>query len=66
MDDPRVKGAFIVADVTRDRLQQLVSAIEAGALKVAEIHGYGFQDVVEALRESEGGHVRGKLVLTMR
>jgi len=66
MDDPRVKGAFIVADVTRDRLQQLVSAIEAGALKVAEIHGYGFQDAVEALRESEGGHVRGKLVLTMR
>lgn len=64
MDDPRVKGAFIVADMNRTRLSQLATLVEEGKLRLPEIRRYHLDHVRDALKESEGGHVRGKLVVT--
>jgi len=64
MDDPRIKGAFIVAQVTRERLEQLAGLLADGTLVTPEIRKFKLEDVSSAFRESEGGHVRGKLVVT--
>jgi len=65
MDDPRIKGAFIVAQVTRDRLDQIASLVADGTLVIPEIRTFRLDEVGSAFRESEGGHVRGKLVVTL-
>jgi NADPH:quinone reductase len=65
MDDPRVKGVFIVADVNRERLRQLATWLDDGTLRLPEIRSYPFNHVHDALKESEGLHVRGKLVVTI-
>jgi len=64
MDDPRIKGVFIVGQVTRDRLEQLAGWLADGTLVTPEIRTFKLEDVSSAFRESEGGHVRGKLVVT--
>ena len=64
MDDPRIKGAFIVAQVTRERLEQLAGWLADGTLVIPEIRTFKLEDASSAFRESEGGHVRGKLVVT--
>ncbi|HEY6115825.1 MAG TPA: NADP-dependent oxidoreductase [Candidatus Dormibacteraeota bacterium] len=64
MDDPRIKGAFIVAQVTRERLEQLAGWLADGSLVIPEIRTFKLEDTSSAFRESEGGHVRGKLVVT--
>jgi NADPH:quinone reductase len=64
MDDPRIKGAFIVAQVTRERLEQLAGWLADGSLVLPEIRTFKLEDTSSAFRESEGGHVRGKLVVT--
>ena len=64
MDDPRVKGAFIAAQVTRERLERLSSWLADGTLMLPDIRTLDLDKAEDAFRESEGGHVRGKLVLT--
>ena len=64
MDDPRVKGAFIAAEVTRARLEQLSAWLDDGTIRVPEIRLFKLDDIGAAFLESEGGHVRGKLVVT--
>jgi NADPH:quinone reductase-like Zn-dependent oxidoreductase len=64
MDDPRIKGAFIAAVVDRNRLEQLASWLADGSLRLPEIHTYKLDQVASAFKESEAGHVRGKLVIT--
>lgn len=64
MDDPRIKGAFVVAVVDRNRLEQLGSWLADGTLRLPEIRTYKLDEVDSAFKESEAGHVRGKLVIT--
>jgi len=64
MDDPRLKGAFIVADVNRARLEQLSSWLADGTLVLPAIRTFNLDEAGAAFRESEAGHVRGKLVIT--
>jgi NADPH:quinone reductase-like Zn-dependent oxidoreductase len=64
MDDPPIKGAFVVAEVNRERLQKLTSALADGSLALPEIRTYPLEELGDAFRESEAGHVRGKLVIT--
>src|SRR5439155_18532064 len=59
MDDLRIKGAFIAAQVTRDRLEQLTGSLADGTMVLPEIRTFKLEDVSSAFRESEGGHVRG-------
>lgn len=63
MDDPRIKGFFVTAQVTRDRLEQISSWLADGTLVLPEIRTYPLEEVGAAFRESESGHVRGKLVV---
>jgi len=63
MDDPRIKGAFIVAQPTRARLEQLAAWLAEGTLVLPEIQAFDLDEIPAAFRESEGGHVRGKLVI---
>jgi NADPH:quinone reductase-like Zn-dependent oxidoreductase len=64
MDDPRIKGVFIAADVNRSRLEQLGAWLADGTIQLPEIRMFKLEDIGAAFRESEGGHVRGKLVVT--
>jgi len=64
MDDPRLKGVFVIADVNRARLEQLSSWLADGTLVLPAIRAYILDEIGAALRESEAGHVRGKLVIT--
>jgi NADPH:quinone reductase len=64
MDDPRVKGAYIIAEMSRSRLQQLGSMLEDGTVMPPPIRSYPMDDIHDAIKESEAGHVRGKLVVT--
>jgi NADPH:quinone reductase-like Zn-dependent oxidoreductase len=54
--------------VTRDRahLERIVALLEAGAVSPPPIARYDLADAAEAHRVSEGRHLRGKLVLTVR
>ena len=63
MDDPRIKGAFIAAQATRQRLEELATAVAEGRLLLPQIRTFDLSDAAQAFAESEGGHVRGKLVL---
>jgi len=64
MDDARIKGAFIAADVNRARLEQLATWLGDGTIRLPEIRLFKLAEIGDAFRESEGGHVRGKLVVT--
>jgi len=64
MDDPRLKGAFVVAEFKRSRLEQLSSWLADGTLVLPEIRTYELDQVGDAFAKSEAGHVRGKLVIT--
>jgi NADPH:quinone reductase-like Zn-dependent oxidoreductase len=63
MDDPRIKGVFIVAQATRERLEDLATRVSDGSIVLPEIRTFDLGDAARAFAESEGGHVRGKLVL---
>ena len=65
MDDPRIKGAFIAGQATRERLEDLATRVSDGRLVLPEIHTFGLADAASAFAKSEGGHVRGKLVLNV-
>lgn len=64
MDDPRIKGTFVVAVIDRKRLERLGSWLTDGSLKLPEIRKYKLDEVDSAFKESEAGHVRGKLIIT--
>jgi NADPH:quinone reductase-like Zn-dependent oxidoreductase len=63
MDDPRIRGAFIVAQPTRARLEQLAASLTDGTLVFPDIQTFELEGIGAAFRHSEGGHVRGKLVI---
>jgi NADPH2:quinone reductase len=65
MDDPRLKGVFVVAEFSRARLEQLASWLADGTLVLPAIRTYPLDEVSAAFKESEAGHVRGKLVITL-
>jgi NADPH:quinone reductase-like Zn-dependent oxidoreductase len=48
---------------TYDSLKEMATMIEEGKLKVTISKVYPLEQVAEAHRENEAGHVRGKLVL---
>ena len=65
---PRSDVETLRPAVARDRvhLQRMVALVEAGAVKPPPISLYPLADVAAAHRVSEGRHLRGKLVLTLR
>lgn len=54
--------------VGRDRphLERILELVKAGAVRLPEITQFPLEKAAEASRISEGRHLRGKLVLTMR
>jgi NADPH:quinone reductase-like Zn-dependent oxidoreductase len=65
---PRTDVTVLRPAVARDRahLQRLVALLEAGAVAPPPITEYALADASKAHRISEGRHLRGKLVLTVR
>ena len=54
--------------VGRDRphLMRILDLVEAGAVRVPEIHTFPLEDAASALATSASRHLRGKLVLQIR
>lgn len=63
MDDPRIKGFYVAAVITRDRLDQISSWLTEGLLVLPKIRMYPLEEIGAAFSESETGHVTGKLVV---
>jgi NADPH:quinone reductase-like Zn-dependent oxidoreductase len=56
----------VVSKERRDDLQVLAEMIEAGTVTPVVGRTYPLVDAPEAVRELEGGHARGKLVVVVR
>jgi len=65
---PRSDVQTLRPDVKRDRahLERMLELYAAGAITAPAIHRYKLADAAEAHRISEGRHLQGKLVLTVR
>jgi NADPH:quinone reductase len=61
----RLRAEPIMAVATTERLADVARLLDAGALKLPAIRTYPLERAAEALVESERGHVRGKLVVTV-
>lgn len=61
-----VKGELSPNQPRREWLQEIAGLIDAGNVKVLVSKVFPLEDVAEAHRQSEGWHVRGKLVLEVR
>jgi NADPH:quinone reductase len=60
-----IKAVNIVGGATRERLSEVNRLLASGTLRLPEIRTLPLEDATTALAESEAGHVRGKLVLTV-
>ncbi|KAJ3299735.1 hypothetical protein HK104_007339 [Borealophlyctis nickersoniae] len=56
---------LVMAGVNREGLESLKELVEAGKVKPVIDRRYGFSEIPEAVRYLEGGHVAGKLVITV-
>ena len=65
---PRDDVQSLRPQVGRDRahLERIVELVESGAVSVPPIKTFSLSDAVAAHRESEGRHLRGKLVFAVR
>ena len=65
---PRADVRSLRPNAARDRrhLERVVALVSAGAVKLPEITAFPLAQAAEALKVSEGRHLRGKLVLTVR
>jgi NADPH:quinone reductase-like Zn-dependent oxidoreductase len=65
---PRADVQSLRPNVVRDRrhLERIVALVSAGAVKPPEVTLFPLAEAAAAHRVSEGRHLRGKLVLTMR
>jgi NADPH:quinone reductase-like Zn-dependent oxidoreductase len=64
-----VRGKRLLITQVKPRggdLEKLNAFIEAGKLRPVVAKTYPLESIADAHRESESGHVRGKLVLQMR
>jgi NADPH:quinone reductase len=61
-----VEGTNVQGRVTTESLEVLSGMIEAGEIVVPEIHTHPLEEAVEALAAVGTGHVRGKIVVTVR
>ncbi|MFF9348386.1 NADP-dependent oxidoreductase [Streptomyces sp. NPDC014734] len=58
-----VRFVFAGTDTVRERLEQAAALVVAGGLTLSVARTYPLAEAAEAHRLSEGGHVRGKLVV---
>jgi NADPH:quinone reductase-like Zn-dependent oxidoreductase len=65
IDSRGIQWGMFGAEVTRERLNQLLEMAQKGDLKLPPTRAYEFDDSSGALQESAGGHVRGKLVVRL-
>jgi NADPH:quinone reductase-like Zn-dependent oxidoreductase len=65
---PRADVQSLRPNVARDRrhLERIVALVTAGAVRVPEITLFPLAQAAEAMKVSEGRHLRGKLVLAVR
>jgi NADPH:quinone reductase-like Zn-dependent oxidoreductase len=65
---PRDDVQSLRPNVARDRrhLERIVALVIAGAVRLPEVTLFPLAQAAEAVRISEGRHLRGKLVLTVR
>ena len=65
---PRADVASLRPNVARDRrhLERIVALVGARAVRLPDIKTFPLAQAAEALEVSEGRHLRGKLVLTVR
>ena len=59
------RGAFVSVRSDARQLAQIAELIEAGKLKVTVDKTYPLADIVKAHEHVEGGHTRGKVVVTI-
>lgn len=60
------EGKVYCGEGRQEWLNQIARLIDEGKIKVIISKVYPLEDVADAHRESEAGHVRGKLVLEIR
>ncbi|MCX5343582.1 NADP-dependent oxidoreductase [Streptomyces atratus] len=58
-----VRFVFAGADTIRERLEQAAALVANGELTLSVARTYSLPQAADAHRESEGGHVRGKLII---
>jgi NADPH:quinone reductase-like Zn-dependent oxidoreductase len=65
---PRADVQSLRPNVARDRrhLERIVALVTAGAVRVPEVTLFPLAQAAEAMKVSEGRHLRGKLVLAVR
>jgi NADPH:quinone reductase-like Zn-dependent oxidoreductase len=61
-----IEATNVVGMVTTERLETLATMLQAGDILAPEIHTYALSDSAEALTAIATGHVRGKIVVTVR
>lgn len=61
-----IQATNVILQPSADLLRRVAQVVDAGQLKVPIDRTYPLEQAVEALEHSEHGHVRGKLVVTMR
>ncbi|MFD7622591.1 zinc-binding dehydrogenase [Streptomyces sp. NPDC059802] len=59
-----VRFAFAGPDAIRERLEQAAALVVSGGLTLSVARTYPLSRAADAHRESAGGHVRGKLIIT--
>jgi NADPH:quinone reductase-like Zn-dependent oxidoreductase len=60
-----ISAEVIMAEASTDRLGRVARLLDEGALRLPAIRTFPLERAADALRESERGHVRGKLVVTV-
>jgi len=63
MEGDRIQWGMFGAEITRERLTQLVEMVSKGDLKLPPTKEFAFDDINSAFQESSAGHVRGKLAV---
>jgi len=61
-----VQTAFLDSTANGDFLNTLANDIDAGRIRVPETEEFALEQAAEAQEKSQGGHVRGKIVLKVR
>jgi NADPH:quinone reductase-like Zn-dependent oxidoreductase len=64
-DEAAVRAAGILVQPDSDQLAQIAKLIEAGTIKPIVGHTFPLSEVAKAHEQSETGHTRGKIVLTV-
>jgi len=66
LEKHNVRGAFVMVRPSGAQMAEIAGLMESGALTVNVDATYPLEDIVKAHGHVEGGHTRGKVVLTLK